>query len=106
MGDFCSFLSHLPATCLFFLFQDDNMSKYKLIFTKLEMCIYVVEIWFEITNGQIPSIFDRVHIIVQGIIVSCFYCQITTILIFEFFLFYPYRPYYYYYCTRFTTILS
>ena len=60
------------------------MSKYKLIFTKLEMCIYVVEIWFEITHGQIPSIFDRVHIIVQGIIVSCFYCQITTILIFEF----------------------
>ena len=43
-----------------FLFLDDNLSKHQWIFTKLGMCIDIVEIWFGIANGQISSIFDRV----------------------------------------------
>ena len=38
-----------------FSFPDDNLSKYKLIFTKLGMCIDIVEVWFGIANGQISS---------------------------------------------------
>ena len=41
-----------------FLFQDDNLSKHQWIFTKLGMCIDIVEIWFGIANEQISSIFD------------------------------------------------
>ena len=40
-----------------FLFPDDNLSKRQWIFTKLGMCIDIVEIWFGIANGQISSIF-------------------------------------------------
>ena len=29
-------------------------------FTKLGMCIDIVDIWFGIVNGQILSIFDRI----------------------------------------------
>ena len=36
-------------------FQDDNLSKHQWIFTKLGMCIDIVEIWFGIANGQISS---------------------------------------------------
>ena len=36
-------------------FQDDNFSKHQWIFTKLGMCIDIVEIWFGIANGQISS---------------------------------------------------
>ena len=43
-----------------FLFPDDNLSKYQLIFTDLGMFIETMEIWFETANGQISSIFDRV----------------------------------------------
>ena len=55
-----------------FSFPDDNLSKHQWIFTKLGMCIDIVEIWFEIANGQILSDFDRViclrhaHIFVSG----------------------------------------
>ena len=28
------------------------------ILTKLGMCIHIMEIWFVITNGQVPSLFD------------------------------------------------
>ena len=38
------------------VFQDNNLRKSQGIFTKLDMCIDVVEVWF----GQISSIFDRV----------------------------------------------
>ena len=54
------------------LFPDDNLSKHHLIFTKLGMCIGIVEIWFGIANGQILSNFDGViclrlaHIFVSG----------------------------------------
>ena len=36
-----------------FSLQDDNLSKHQWIFTKLGMCIDVVEIRFGIANGQI-----------------------------------------------------
>ena len=42
-----------------FSFPDDNLSKRQWIFTKLSMCIDVVEIWFWIANGQISSIFGH-----------------------------------------------
>ena len=41
----------------FFSFPDDNLSKHQWIFTKLGMCIDIVEIWFGIANGQISSNF-------------------------------------------------
>ena len=55
-----------------FSFPDDNLSKHQWIFTKLGMCIDIVEIWFGIANGQISSLFDRIicprhaHIFVSG----------------------------------------
>ena len=35
-----------------FSFPDDNLSKHEWIFTKLGMCIDIMEIWFGIANGQ------------------------------------------------------
>ena len=87
MGKFCLFLtsSHLPGTLWLFIprhtivagyygftlvvhesvhssvrfsFPDDNLSKRQWIFTKLGMCIPIVEFWFGIASGQISSIFD------------------------------------------------
>ena len=51
-----------PLVCLSirFWFPDDNLSKHQWIFTKLGMCIDIVETWFGIANGQISSIFDGV----------------------------------------------
>ena len=43
-----------------FSFLDNNLRKYQSIFTKLGMCIDIIEIWFVIVNGKISSIFDRV----------------------------------------------
>ena len=40
-----------------FSFLDDNLSKHQWIFTKLGMCIGIVEIWFGKANGQISSNF-------------------------------------------------
>ena len=54
-----------------FSFLDDNFSKHQWIFTKLGMCIDIVEIWFGIANGQILSNFYGVtcprhaHIIIS-----------------------------------------
>ena len=36
-------------------FPNDNLSKHKWRFTKLGMCIDIVEIWFDIAYGQILS---------------------------------------------------
>ena len=59
MGKFLQFLTELSARDTpIFSFPDDNMSKHQWIFTKLGMCIDIVEIWFGIANGQISSIFD------------------------------------------------
>ena len=40
-----------------FSFPDDNLSKHPWIFTKLGMCIDIVDICFGIANGQISSNF-------------------------------------------------
>ena len=54
------------------LFMDDNLSKHQWIFTKLGMCIDILEIWFGIADGQFLSNFDGVtcprhaHIFVSG----------------------------------------
>ena len=45
-----------------FSFPDDNLNKHQWIFTKLGMCIVIVEIWFWIANGQISSIFDKSYL--------------------------------------------
>ena len=58
-----------------FSFPDDNLSKHQWIFTKLGVCIDILEIWFGIANGQILSIFDGVicsrlrhtHIFISGL---------------------------------------
>ena len=45
MGNFCQILMELPARDMpIFLFPDDNLSKDHLIFTKLDLCIDIVEI--------------------------------------------------------------
>ena len=44
-------------TSVRFSFPDDNLSKHQWIFTKLGMCIDIVDIWFGIANGQISSNF-------------------------------------------------
>ena len=48
---------YLPPTAIL-SFPDDNFSKYHWYFTKLCVCIGIVEIWFWIAYGQISSIFD------------------------------------------------
>ena len=53
-------LSILLYFCPCFLFPYYIFIKYQWIFTKLDMCIDIVEIWFGIANGQILSTFDRV----------------------------------------------
>ena len=50
-------VSSVVHPSLRFSFSDDNLSKHQWIFTKLGMCIDIVEIWFGIANGQILSIF-------------------------------------------------
>ena len=55
-----------------FLFPDDNFRKSQWLFTKLGMCIDIVEIWIGIANGQILVRFWRsylqrhAHIFVSG----------------------------------------
>ena len=73
MGKFRQFLMELSARDTpIFLFPDDNLSKHQWIFTKLGMCIDIVEICFGIANGQILSIFDGIicprhtHIFISG----------------------------------------
>ena len=54
MGKFFQFLTELSAhRTSVFLFPDDNLSKCQWIFTKLGVCIDIVEISFWIANGQI-----------------------------------------------------
>ena len=63
---------HLSSVRPFFSFPYDNMSKHQWIFTKLGMCIDIVEIWFGIANGQVLSNFygvicpNQAHIFVSG----------------------------------------
>ena len=44
-----------------FSFLDNNLSKHHWIFTKLGMCIDIVEIWFGIANGQISLNFYGIN---------------------------------------------
>ena len=56
MGKFPEFLTEicLRHICIsIFSFLDDNWSKSKWIFTKLGICIDIVEIWFGIAIWQI-----------------------------------------------------
>ena len=54
IGKFSQFLT----SCLsVFLFPDDNSSKYQWIFTKLDVCIDIVETWFGMADEQISLIF-------------------------------------------------
>ena len=41
-----------------FSFPNVNLSKSQWIFNKLCVCINILQIWFEIVNGQISPIFD------------------------------------------------
>ena len=50
----------ISGTSVCFSFPDDNLSKIQWIFTKLGMCLDIVEIWFGIASGQILSIFYKV----------------------------------------------
>ena len=61
MGKFCQILTELSAQDTpIFSFPDDNLSKGQWIFTKIGMCIDIVEIWIGIANGQISSNLDGV----------------------------------------------
>ena len=66
MGKLFQILTELSAQELF-SFLDDNLSKYQWIFTKLGMCIDIVDIWFEIANGQISSIFHKSYLPTTGL---------------------------------------
>ena len=73
MGKFRQILTELSVRDTpIFAFPDDNLSKHQWIFTKLGMCIDIVEICFGIANGQILSDFYGVicprhaHIFVSG----------------------------------------
>ena len=60
MGKFRQFSTELFAfDRSLFLFPDDNFSKCQWIFTKLGVCIDIIEICFGIADGQISSIFVR-----------------------------------------------
>ena len=43
-------------------FPDNDLSNNQWIFTKLDMCINIVEIWLGIANGRIWSIFLRSYL--------------------------------------------
>ena len=61
MGKFRQIFTELSALDTpIFSFPDDNLSKHQLIFTKLGMCIGIMDIWFGIANGHISSNFDGV----------------------------------------------
>ena len=61
MGKFRQSFTELSARDMpIFSFLADNLSKHEWIFTKLGICIDIVEIWFGIANGQILSKFDGV----------------------------------------------
>ena len=61
MGNFRQSLTELSARDTpIFLLPDNDLSKHQRIFTKLGMCIYIVEMRFGIANGQISSNVDGV----------------------------------------------
>ena len=60
MDKFHQFLTELTGHhTSVFSFQDNNLSKSQQIFTKLDICIDIVEILFWITIGYISSILEK-----------------------------------------------
>ena len=58
-GKFCLFLTALSScSTSIFYFQDNNLSKSQWIFTKFNICAFIL--CFGIAHWQISSIFDRV----------------------------------------------
>ena len=51
-----SLWSHLSYVCLYFYLLTLTLREYQWIFTKLGMCIDIVDIWFGFVNGHISSI--------------------------------------------------
>ena len=85
-------LSVCPSICPYvcpihpsvFSFLGDNLSKCQWIFPKLGMCIDIMEIWFEIANGQISSIFDTIVAGIRwGIIVSLIFVDYVNLFLFN-----------------------
>ena len=72
MGEFRLFLTELSArntsVCYF---QDNNLSKSQQIFTKFDMCIYIVEICFGIAHWHISSILTELS--AQDMIMAGYY---------------------------------
>ena len=59
MGKLSKFLTELSAhDTSIFSFQDNNLAKFQQIFTKLDMCIDIVKIWFGIAFSYISSILN------------------------------------------------
>ena len=54
----CEDIHSSVVRLLVFSFMDNNLSKCQWIFTKLDVCIDIVEIWFGIVYGQISSVFQ------------------------------------------------
>ena len=52
MSKFHPFLTVICPQCNVFYFQDSNLSKSQWIFTKFDVCIYIVEICFQIAHWQ------------------------------------------------------
>ena len=50
MGKFVSLWQLAARHTSIFSFLDNNLSIYQWIFTKLDMCIHIVQIWFEIVK--------------------------------------------------------
>ena len=59
MDKFCPFLRVLYLLSVFY-FQDNNLNESQWIFTKFDMCIDIVDIYFGSAHWQISSTFIRV----------------------------------------------
>ena len=70
---FCHLFTELSAhNTSVFSFPDDNLSEDQWIFTKLAMCIDIVEIWFGIGDRLIQSICElSAHDMIMGSILVC-----------------------------------
>ena len=63
MGKFRQIFAELSARDTpIFSFRDDSLCKFQGIFTKLAICIDIMEIWFGIANGQISSNFTELSV--------------------------------------------
>ena len=74
MGKYRLFLTELSArnTSVFY-FQDNNLSKFQWIFTKFDICIYIVELCFGIAYWQISTELPARDMIMTGYYRLMFY---------------------------------